>query len=135
MLHACFALLDDYVEEMEGIEEIDKFAKELSTKPEVWNVTIDALQPQIDNLLEVSALYNYWHVTRPKKKAALREILVQMHPLYKEIRFATTGVKNARQSPVYRELAKRSQDLEDEIELEEQTMLLRLVTIRRGLWV
>ncbi len=120
LLYACFQLLVDFLEK-EKPETIIDFKHDQEHRRE-W--------------AELQALYRYWKVDRPKQEKKIKELLMgwakyhRKHPKGKLTTFVVTKGKETQANKALKAL----HDAEDRFYGQEETMLLRLIKIRRRLW-
>lgn len=144
MLNGMFSLLRRYVEEEnEGVEELEKWGRELIEMAEKDEFLRGAHDRQGQKELEAVALYRWWMGERP---ADLQRKDDLMHLLYgRANRVTWTDAGEIDGEPVHEmhlrpdegeeiEWRKELDALEGKIEREEQEMLHRLIDIRGGLW-
>lgn len=127
MLHACFALLCEYVEEEGGIDAIRNDGDTRHVFEE----------PRKSQIVE---LYDWWKIGRPSDKKRRDKLL---HELYGNRRWKTKPVpeNDKLEELVFDEFEgdEKTKDeefraLEKKIEDDEQAMLHRLINLRPGLW-
>lgn len=127
MLHACFKLLTDYVErECGGETQLDGWTAELAD-PARHGQQGDHYNPpemmlhQADRQSETLVLYRWWKYQLPADREERDRLMMTIYGHDPEL----DGIGE-------REKAFRA--LEKKIEEDEQTMLHRLIDIRRSLW-
>ena len=120
MLHACFALLLDYVKEYGGVEVIEPHIKQMKEHPEIWGVKVGDLDSSISTQEEILKLYEYWVFIRHGDLAMEEEFLEKAY-----------GKNSTKSNPFRQEY----RELEEKIYKDEQEMLHRLINIRQNLWV
>lgn len=119
LMHACFAMLIDYIEEEGGPETMQKWSAELRGKPDP-NAPEGIQSNQADRQDEAVALYHWWKTEKPADEAK-RDIML-------------TEWDEGRGKPGSQERWDAMQAMDEKIEADEQTMLHRLINIRRSLW-
>lgn len=127
MLHACFALLCEYVEEEGGIEAI-------KTDGDTRHVFEEPRKSQI------TELYDWWKVGKPadeKRRDELMDELFGNRPLETKPVEGTDKVQEIVMRDFEGEEEKKYQifrALEEKIDADEQAMLHKLIELRPGLW-
>src|SRR5882724_4329476 len=119
MLHACFAILESYVDWHGGDDELEKFTQELRDQPD-RNAPEGMNTGQINLQTEAVALYRWWKVDRPADRARRDKIMNTWH--------------DGRGKPGTKERWDALNEIEQRVDNDEQTMLHRLIEIRPGLW-
>ena len=138
MLHGMMSLLVRYVEEQEGgdlaLEE--RIASLLNPDNRDPNVPDEYQTDDYADLdRETLAIYQWWKFDRPKAQRELRESYDVFFRSGRGIRIGGRlfGEAAARRTDLPPDFVEPSV-LEEALEAKEQEMLLRLVSIRRGLW-
>ncbi len=149
ILHGCFAMLCEYVEEMGGEMELEKFNRELWTAPDP-NEPDGLSARQADRQNEALVLYRWWKYQRPADQKREDELLDLAYsdtrmvsgPLEETVLLGKTikvrPVTWEYNGPLTPEAREQARDDHHKMELkiadDEQTMLKRLIDIRPGLW-
>lgn len=115
MLHACMALLSEYVEhEHDGAEELSQFSVSLRANPDPHAEGADLRQADLQD--EAVAIYRWWKHERPADLSARQDSLMKWY--------------RSKGEAAYAEFRR----LEEKVLSDEESMLLRLMAIRRTLW-
>ncbi len=141
MLHAMMACLGRYIEEMGGLDKIDKFNAELRDPEHQDKNAPEGLEiGQADSQESAADIWRWWTVTRPAEEARRDELLMI---LYGNRKIETKPTDNPHLleyvPPRFEDdaatLHAEFRALEAKIEDDTQAMLHRLIDIRRSLWV
>ena len=140
MLHACFALLGDYIEEEGGEQKLRDWSAELRSRPDP-NAPEGMDTAHADKQDEAVILWRWWKVEKPADEKRRDEMC---HELFGgDNGFQTKPVEGCdrvvewvqpERSPEWEEKYKVFRALDDKIDNDEQAMLHRLINIRQGLW-
>ena len=138
MLHACMALLGQYVKWHGGAAELEKFSSDLRSHPD-QNAPAGLDSGQADRQDEATTIWRWWTEERPRDQAREEELL---HILYghRQLRFKPTENPNLSELEMDEfagdEVALNAEHraLQAKIHDDEQKMLHRLIDIRPSLW-
>lgn len=118
ILHACMSLLGNYIKWHGGLEDLDRFSRDLRAHPD-QNAPEGLDASQADQQDEATAIYRWWTIERP-----------QAHAAHKQDGMRVFGRES---KPLPGEAdAYHNQDLA--LDAKDQEMLHRLIDIRPGLW-
>ena len=139
MLHACFSLLGDYIEEEGGADKLAQWSQELMAEPDK-NAPEGMQMGQAQRQNEALSLWRWWTVEKPADEKLRDELL---HDLYGNRRLRTRPVMGGELEEILlpeftedeRTKEKRFRALEAKIDDDEQVMLHRLIDIRGSLWI
>lgn len=138
LLYASMAVLKRYIDEMGGLEEIDKFNAELRDPKN--NDSADEEVPknhQADDQEEAATIWRWWTEQLPADKKRRDDM---MHELFAEGRITWKPVENGYSKMVCEPWGDKQamydefRALEKKIDEDKQSMLHRLVDIRESLW-
>lgn len=119
MLHACMALLCKHVEcEYDGIEAYESFTRELRENPDTYMPELTT--EQADTQTEVAAIYRWWKEQRAAEHARSEQWCQKLWG--DEPRDESMGT------------AEEYFAFEDKLGEDDQTMLHRLIDVRRSMW-
>lgn len=127
MLHACFSLLGDYIEEEGGIEAIRSNGETIHV--------IDG-----EKQAEIVALWDWWKVEKPADEAKRDAMMSELFGGQKLETKPVEGNDNLvewvepEHSPEWEARWEIYQALDKKIDDDEQAMLHRLINLRPGLW-
>lgn len=139
ILHACMALLCEYVECMGGDEKLAEFTAELQEPGSEGHGPRESVDHQADRQSEALAIYRWWKFEKPADEARGHDLMMRLYgagrsytvptdnPKLREIRFVPFEGDQIAQEAEYRRLERKISD-------DEQTMLMRLIAIRPSLW-
>lgn len=139
ILHACFAMLERYIDWHGGDEDLQKFSDELMTEPDK-NAPPGLQSHQGERQTEAVKLYRWWKIERPADQKRCHELM--MHLYGNKERMKTEPVADGKLHKIIFEpfegdevaLEKEFRALERKIADDEQSMLHRLIDIRPSLW-
>lgn len=138
IMHGCFAMLKEYVEEMGGDKQIEAFNADLRDPEKDPHAPAEAKIGQADRQSEAVAIYRWWTVEKPADEARRGEMLMQLYGKKKlETRPAGNGLHEilpTRFSEDEVALHDQFRALEQKIDDDEQAYLHRLIKIRPSLW-
>ena len=133
ILHACLALMGEYIEEEGGEQKLREWSTELRAMEEPCT-------SQADKQDEALALWHWWKIEKPADEKRRDEMC---HELFGGDDFQTKLVEGRddvvewvqpARSPEWEEKYKVFRALDEKIDNDEQAMLHRLIDIRQGLW-
>ena len=143
MLHACFVLLGEYIEEEGGELKLRDWSAELRSRPDP-NAPEGMDNAQADKQDEAVTLWHWWKIEKPADEKRRDEMC---HELFggtnarrlKKVEGKIDGeelyeMKAPERSLEWKEKYKIFRALDEKIHSDEQTMLHRLIDIRQGLW-
>lgn len=139
ILHACFAMLERYIEWHGGDEDLQKFSDELMAEPDK-NAPPGLQSDQAERQTEAVKLYRWWKVERPADQERRHELVMRLYGNKKRMKsepIADGKLHKLIFEPFEGdevELEKEFRALERKIDDDEQAMLHRLIDIRRSLW-
>lgn len=148
LLHSPMVILGRYIDEMGGLDAIDKFNSELRN-PETHDVNAagfcetgigDQENSQAASQEEAATIWRWWTEERPRDERRRDDLL---HRLYVENRVSWKKTGTPQLSEMVFEdfvgdesvLHREFLELEKKIDDDENSMLHRLINIRRSLWV
>lgn len=146
MMHACFKLLERYVEsECGGADELDRWSADLIAKPDP-NAPEGVGEAQAERQLTATELYRWWKVDRPARVAREDELVQDLYGRKWGLKaldepHEVLGVKVTQgygplEPPRDGDEEKRAEldEIEERSFPEDQRMLHRLIDIRGSLW-
>lgn len=139
ILHACFALLEEYIKWHGGDVKLEKWSKELETEPDK-NAPAGLQKAQADRQLGAVDLYRWWKIERPADEKRYDDLLQILYGDKKRMRFEKvdgSDLYEIKFDPFdgdEKAMHKEFRALEKKISDDEQKMLHRLIDIRPSLW-
>lgn len=139
MLHACMTLLGEYIDENDGAEALAAWSQELRGTPDP-HAPAGLNDAQADRQDEAVAIYRWWTVTKPadeRRRDELTQALFGKRRMTFEPVGGNADFYEMKMDPFTEDEETLHADLralEKKIEDDEETMLVRLMKIRRSLW-
>lgn len=142
MLHACMALLCQFVEWYGGVDALDSFTAELRGNPDP-DAPISA-NGQINIQSEAAAIYRWWKFERPANRKRHDEMINRLYgggemitrevEIGGEIMHEIVGFEHDENRRLPGDSSEALWELDRQNDADDQAMLHRLINIRHGLW-
>lgn len=140
MLHGAMALLCSHIEAEGGVEKLEGFTKELMEPGSEGHGPREAVERQASIQSEMLDIYRWWKVQKPIDEQRRDALMMELYSGRDRVSFVPVDGSKLSQM-IFKEfegsevaMNEEFRTLEKKIEDDEQSMLHRLIDIRRSLW-